>query len=68
VDESSVTLKELINERHEVVVSRLDELIRRVTETNGRVRILEVKVVVLQIGYAIGTFLAAGWFMEWFKR
>jgi hypothetical protein len=68
VDQSSVTLKEFINERHEVVVGRLDEAIEKVTETNGRVRVLEVKVVVLQIGYAIGTFLAAGWFMEWFKR
>jgi hypothetical protein len=65
---SDITLKELINERHEVVVERLDQLLVKVTETNGRVRTAEVRIAVLQVGYALGAFLAAAWFFEWIKR
>ncbi len=38
----------LAEDRHERIMHKLDEIVRQTTETNGRTRLLETKVAVLE--------------------
>jgi hypothetical protein len=68
VDQSTIPLREFLESKHGELVRGLEDIKDLQRITNGRVRSAEVKIAILQVGYALGGFLAAAWFFEWIKR
>jgi hypothetical protein len=51
----------------DLVIDLLQEILEQAKLTNGRVRGHDVKIAILQVGYALGAFLAGSWFLGWIK-
>jgi hypothetical protein len=71
VSDNTVPLREFLDERHRAVMSELKEIQDKQDATNGRLRMAEAKVIVLQWGYGVGAVVsgasAAAWAAGWWK-